>query len=458
MEYIRSDASGQLMLEQSTEYLFIPSQLYGFHNTETVHQVNDSGRGVYIHYGNLDIPDEERICPRCGRVMHINTRPEITLRHLPIGGELSVIRFVHYQFRCHECGTTRVQFIPFKAEGHRMTEQLNQFVLDLLALNVFTIKQISNMTGLGENVVKAIDLKRLKEKYTVDGKLIKPEQQARYLGIDEFLLHKGRRFATLIVDLETGHILWIGYGKRKQVVYDFIDHVGLDWMDGVEAVACDMNSDYQEAFEERCPHIQPVFDHFHIIKNFNDKVVSRVRIEEQERLMAEGDVDAAKALKKSRYILTSNRSTLQKKDAEAAEGKVLRKASDLFGTEAVVRKDGNESRYNELLTQNKLLFTLDLIKEKLADAYAEKSEPRMAAKVTEIIDLCQSTDCKHLLWFGKLLLNHFEGIVAHATYHISSGKVEGTNQRIKTLRRQGYGYPDDEYFFLKLFDMSRTGR
>ena len=48
-----------------------------------------------------------------------------------------------------------------------------------------------------------------------------------------------------------------------------------------------------------------------------------------------------------------------------------------------------------------------------------------------------------------------EGIIAHATYKISSGKIEGINQKIKTLRRHGYGYPDDEYFFLKIMDMSR---
>lgn len=144
-------------------------------------------------------------------------------------------------------------------------------------------------------------------------------------------------------------------------------------MDSVEAVACDMNSDFQEAFEERCPHIQPVFDYFHIVKNFNDKVVNEVRRAEQRRLLEEGDIEAAKSLKRTRYILTSSRSTLQRKDAE------------------------------------------------------------------------------------RLLTNHFEGVIAHATYPISSGKVEGINQRIKTLRRQGYGYPDDEYFFLKLFDMSRTG-
>ena len=79
----------------------------------------------------------------------------------------------------------------------------------------------------------------------------------------------------------------------------------------------------------------------------------------------------------------------------------------------------------------------------------------MAQEIIGIIDICQATGNRHLLWFGRLLENHFEGIIAHATYRISAGKIEGINNKIKTLRRQGYGYPDDEYFFLKLFDMSR---
>ena len=112
-------------------------------------------------------------------------------------------------------------------------------------------------------------------------------------------------------------------GKKKQVVYDFIAHVGLAWMDNVEAVACDMNSDFEEAFEELCPHIQPVFDYFHIVKNYNDKVVSEVRKDEQRRLISEGNFEAAKSLKKTRYILMSKRSTLQKKDKDATEGRKI---------------------------------------------------------------------------------------------------------------------------------------
>lgn len=121
--------------------------------------------------------------------------------------------------------------------------------------------------------------------------------------------------------METGHILWIAKGKTKQVMYGFIDHVCMDWMEGMEAVVCDMNSDLQEAFEDTCDWIQPVFDYFHIVKNFNDKVVSEIRKDEQRRLYEEGNFNAAKALKNARYILTSSRSTLKKKDEESRRGK-----------------------------------------------------------------------------------------------------------------------------------------
>ncbi|MBP5407310.1 transposase [bacterium] len=46
-------------------------------------------------------------------------------------------------------------------------------------------------------------------------------------------------------------------------------------------------------------------------------------------------------------------------------------------------------------------------------------------------------------------------MTAHAVYNISNGKMEGINQKIKTLRRHAYGYNDDDYFFLKLIDVSR---
>ena len=49
-------------------------------------------------------------------------------------------------------------------------------------------------------------------------------------------------------------------------------------MSHVEAVACDMNADFARAFTKACPHLDIVYDHFHIIKNFNEKVIMPVRM------------------------------------------------------------------------------------------------------------------------------------------------------------------------------------
>lgn len=438
-------------------YITLPSELVGFtnHSSEIIQTV--SNRKMCLLHGELKASADDSICPQCGSSMHIHNRCEVNLRHLCFGDKLSCLRFTKLRYYCPRCGHSHMQDVPFQAKGHRISSELLNFTRDLLAYG-FTNKQVAYITGLGRNTVKDIDLKRLKEKYTVDGeRLIQPERQARFLGIDEFKLHDGHKYAVIIIDMETGHILWLAHGKKKASVYSFIEHVGKEWMEGVEAVACDMNSDFQEAFEDRCPHIQTVFDFFHIAKNFNDKVVGQIRKDEQRRLIAEGDEKAAKSLKGSRYILTSSKQTLARKDREAEDGKILSKASSLFSKEQVVRKDGHLARYEDIIRQNKLLFTLDLIKEKLCEAYKMTDEPSMAGAISEIMDMCMATGNKHLLWFRRLLDNHFEGIIAHATYDISAGKIEGVNNRIKTLRRQGYGYPDDDYFFLKLFDASRKG-
>ena len=56
-----------------------------------------------------------------------------------------------------------MQSVPFKADGHQISVELYQYTRDLLALGTYTLKQVAEITGLGKNTVKALDLKRLKE-------------------------------------------------------------------------------------------------------------------------------------------------------------------------------------------------------------------------------------------------------------------------------------------------------
>ena len=410
--------------------------------------------GVYID----DYIDTIAYCPDCGRQLDGNGTITNELRHLPIGDSYTTLDISRRRLRClnPKCRYFYDCPIDFKAPGHRISEQLSCYTQELLARHL-PLKTVALLTGLNKNVVKEIDHERLKTLYTVkgEGKVLKnPDRRAEFLAVDEFKLHDNHKYATVIIDLETGHILHLAHGRKKAVVYEFIDRVGLDWMSSVKAIACDMNSDFEEAFKERCPHLTVIYDFFHIQKNFNDKVVSEVRKDEQKRLKEEGREEDAKALKKSKYILMSSPATLERKDKEATEGKLVSKASELFNKPEIRSKGGLKERYDKLISENELFLAIDLVKEQLTLAYKQTDVEVMRQQITKAIEICRGTKNKHFEWFARLLENHIEGIVYHAKYKIGTSRLEGFNNAIKTERRQGFGYPDDEYFFLRLIDRS----
>ena len=118
--------------------------------------------------------------------MHIHSKQARTLRHIPFGRTLTELSFKLNRYFSPRCHATRNQRIPFKANEHFITTELETYAEKLLSFG-FTNKEVAEITGLNKNIVKDIDLKRLKNLYTVDGKtLITPEEKARFLGIDEF--------------------------------------------------------------------------------------------------------------------------------------------------------------------------------------------------------------------------------------------------------------------------------
>ena len=79
----------------------------------------------------------------------------------------------------------------------------------------------------------------------------------------------------------------------------------------------------------------------------------------------------------------------------------------------------------------------------------------MLDSISNIIKICKGTGNAHFQQFARLLSKYIKGIITHAIYKVTNGKIEGNNQRIKTLRRKCYGLPKDLYFFLKLRHDSR---
>lgn len=482
MNYNQSTTNSQLS-DNPQDTIYLPSLAPGFRQ-EGPATIED----LYVQYGtklkplvvkrskmicagalspelNEQFEQDFSVCPECGAPMYSHGSDTVTLKHITFGGNYIELVITRLRRACSKCAFSATQRIPFQDGSHRITIAAKDGVL-LAMKRGSTIKKAAIDTGINRNIVMELHKAYLKECFTdKDGKLIKPEKQARYLAIDEWKLHDGNQYATIIIDLESGHILWIQDTKKADVVKNFIAHVGDEFMRKVKGIASDMNADFARAFKRAYDHLEIIYDRFHLIKNFNEKVVTPVRIAEEKRLKEEGRNEEAAQLKRSRYILTSSRETLAAKDQAGTEAikagvkNVCPSGQSLFTLlkGPVAPKNNRLETYESLIKDNKLFVAADIIKEQLKQAYCESTKEGMLAVMNGIVSVCNETGNSHFKWFARMIKNHLDGIVSYAVHKITSGKCEGTVNLIKSIRRTSYGFKDTDYFFLRLLSASRGG-
>ncbi len=135
--------------------------------------------------------------------------------------------------------------------------------------------------------------------------LKKSNYRPRYLAVDEFAIHKGHRYATCVMDLETGFILWAGLGRSMADFEHFFKSIGLSLLSRLKAVAMDMNASFNRLFQKYCPKVPIVYDRYHMQAQFGRDVMGAVRLEEAQKHRQE-----AEALKE--YTKETNNPELQK--------------------------------------------------------------------------------------------------------------------------------------------------
>ena len=85
--------------------------------------------------------------------------------------------------------------------------------------------------------------------------------EVRRLVMDEFALHKGHRYATVIMDAERTRVLWVGHGNSRAAIRPFFEQLG-ERCQQIEAVAMDMNTAFDLEVKQHCPQAEVVYDLF----------------------------------------------------------------------------------------------------------------------------------------------------------------------------------------------------
>lgn len=352
-------------------------------------------------------------CPRCGHTaLSAHDSKVRQIKEAPILGK-RVLLFV--PVRRVKCCGIRTEEISWLHPRHYITKLFQAYLEGFCKL--MPISHVSKQFDLHWETVRNVDKARLARKV--------PDtdySQVTQIMMDEFALHKGHRYATVVADVHTQKVLWIGEGRSRESIRPFFEEMG-EHCQHIEAVAMDMNTAFDLEVKMHCPNAEVVYDLFHVIAKYGRDVIDRVRVDRANEL--KHDKSARAVVKRGRWLLLRNRRNL---DID------------------------QEAKLNDLLEANQNLSTVYILKEALKEIWfcstiqkAYFAWKYWYRKVEEA-----QIDC--LTIFARRLKPYMRGIIASAKYPLGTNTIEGMNNKIKVIKRMAYGYRDSTYFFLKIKD------
>ena len=364
--------------------------------------------------------DDTLRCSACGsRDVGSRGHVERRFKSLPIGGKLVSIVFPIPRIACSACGALRQVEIGFADRRRSYTRPFERYALDLL--RHMTIQDVAEHLNVSWDLVKDIQKRDLARRFA------RPKlKHLRQIAIDEISIGKGHRYLTVVLDLESGAVVFVGDGKGADALEPFWRRLRRSG-GRIEAVAIDMSVAYIEAVSTHLPEATIVFDHFHVIKLFNEKL-SDLRRDLYREATNQLHKDV---LKGTRWLLLKNPDNL-KPDRKEAE------------------------RLQEALRLNQPLAMAYYMKEELRLLWSKSDKDKAETFLGDWINRAMVSGIRMLMKFAKTLAAHRTGILAYYDYPISTGPLEGTNNKIKTMKRQAYGFRDPEFFKLRILAIHET--
>lgn len=354
------------------------------------------------------------ICQRCGSpASGVHSWHIRKVRDLNMASARVWVSCIYRKVFCPHCQAIRVEGLGLFHPYLRVTVRLARYVYQLC--QVMTVTEVSSHLGLDWKTVKAIDKHYLERDYG------RPDYQGlRVLAVDEIALRKGHRYLTVVLDYETGRVVHVGKNRKTKTLKRFFNQLKPRQRKAIEAVVMDMWNPFIKAVREKLPNAKIVFDLFHVVASFA-RVIDQVRNSEY-RNAAKQDRSVFKGAK---YLLLKNRKNLRRLD--------------------------QRRQLKQLLELNERISTVMILKDKLKHIWTYRSRAWAIKALDNWCELARSTGCKPLIKFADMLDRHRYGIVNHCDHAIHTGKIEGVNNKIKVIKRKAYGFHDQRYFTLKIY-------
>ena len=368
---------------------------------------------------------EGTTCRQCGREIRKRHGYEdwTTIRHLPVFGRPSYLRYRPRRYQCMECEghPTTTQRLDWRESNSPHSMVYDDHVL--LQLVNSTVEDVSIKAGVAYDCVLGVLERRISAsvdwgQYTALG----------VIGMDEIALKKGHRNFVVIVTarLADGRVVILGVlpDRQKDTLIEFLRSIPQRLQQTIHTVCCDMYEGFSEAAREELPHARIVIDRFHVARAYRNGL-DDLRKQELKRLKKELPAAGYQQLKGSLWALRRKPA-----DLTAEERRILRL---LF-------------RYSPKLKQ-----AYDLQRQ-LTSIFDQSFSPAAAkTKIRAWVKRVTRSGLRCFDLYLNTLGRWWQEIINYFVNRESSGFVEGLNNKLKVLKRRCYGLFNLKHLFQRIF-------
>ncbi|MGB7837073.1 MAG: ISL3 family transposase [Terrimicrobiaceae bacterium] len=265
---------------------------------------------------------------------------------------------------------------PFVEAYAKITRALGRLIVDLVRF--MTLADIAGWLSLSWDTVRSVVQRRLEKDYRRIG-----YRKVHAIAIDELYLGRTHKYVTLVIDLESGRIIWVEQGRGSQALREFWRRFKLSGA-RLKAVAMDMSGAYAASVRAHAPHAIVTFDRFHVIKLMNE------RLDDLRRELArEAQDHNAKEAIKGLQLLLHRRDNLEKDAAR---------------------------RLERSLALNEPLQCAYLLKEELGELWEQKDGRDAWGFLREWCAKAKASGIRQLQAMAQTLLRHAKGLLSYCPF------------------------------------------
>lgn len=346
------------------------------------------------------------ICSSCGKSGPGYDKLELrTFEFVPLWGIAVFFQYAMRRVDCKSCGV-KVESVPWAEGKQTLTRTYMQFLAGWAKR--LSWKEVAEAFETSwEKVFQSVE-------WIVGWGLVHRElSEVTSIGVDEILWQRGHKYLTVVyqIDEQCKRLLWIGQDRTVQTLAGFFTQFGEPFAAGLKFICSDMWKPYLKVIAEKAPQAIHVLDRFHIAMHMN-KAIDEVRAQEARELKAKGKDPI---LKDSRWCL-------------------LKRPENLTETQDI--------KLSDLVRYNLRAVRSYLLKEDFQFFWTYQS-PHWAGQFMDA--WCRRTmrsRIEPMKKVARMLRSHRELMLNwfRAKGLISSGAVEGFNNKAKLTTRKAYGF------------------